>query len=230
MSVQGPLTRSVRDARLALSVMAARDTRDSSWTPAPLTGEPLPRPIRAALVTEVDGIEIDPAVVGAVREAGACLSAAGYQVEEITPPSLARIAELWHPIGLTDLNLSLRPLLKDAGDPGIERFIESWIELKGTADLPGFLDALAERELRMREWNEFLETWPVIVMPSCAEESLPVGIDIEGINGAARMLDALRFQLVLPVLGLPGLAVPTSPVNGHPLGVQVVSRRYREDI
>lgn len=230
MAVQGPLTRSVRDARLALSVMAARDVRDSSWTPAPLTGDPLPRPIRAALVTEVDGIEIDPAVVAAVREAGACLAAAGYQVEEITPPSLARVSEVWHPIGLTDFHYSLRPYLAESGDPGIARFFETWIELKGIADLPTFLEALAEREFMLRQWNEFMETWPVIVMPPCAEVALPVGIDVQDIAGAARTLDALRFQLVLPVLGLPGLAVPTTPVDGHPLGVQVVSRRYREDL
>jgi Asp-tRNA(Asn)/Glu-tRNA(Gln) amidotransferase A subunit family amidase len=60
--------------------------------------------------------------------------------------------------------------------------------------------------------------------------ALPVNVDIEDQAGAARTLDALRFQFVLPVLGLPGLAVPTAPVDGLPMGVQVVSRRYREDV
>jgi amidase len=196
----------------------------------PLAGDPPPHPIHAALVTEVEGIPIDPAVVAAVREAGACLAAAGYQVEEITPPSLARVAEIWHPIGLPDLNASLRPLVKDAGDPGIATFIEAWFALKDLADLPTYLDALAERDVLLREWNAFMERYPVIVMPACAEVALPAGVDVQDMAGAARTLDALRFQLVLPVLGLPGLAVPTSPVNGLPLGVQVVSRRYREDL
>ena len=75
-----------------------------------------------------------------------------------------------------------------------------------------------------------METYPVIVMPSCPEVALPVNIDIQGEAGTARMLDALRLQLVLPVLGLPGLAVPTAPVDGLPMGVQVVSPRYREDL
>lgn len=230
MAVQGPLTRSVRDARLALAAMSTRDPRDPWWTPAPLTGEPLPRPIRVALVTGVEGIEIDPAAVAAVREAGAALSAAGYQVEEITPPQLARVVELWHPIGLTDLNISLRPQLKDCGDPGIERFVEAWFELHDTADVTGYLAAVAERDTLVREWNLFMETHPVIVMPSCPEVALPQGIDKEGVAGARRMLDALRFQFTLPVLGLPGLAVPTTPVGTLPMGVQVVSRRYREDV
>lgn len=230
MAVQGPLTRSVRDARLALGAMAARDPRDPWWTPAPLVGAPPARPIRVALVTEMPGSSLDPAAVGAVREAGACLAAAGYRVEETLPPQLARVEELWHPIGLSDLNLSLRPQLADCGDPGIQRFVESWFALKGTYDLPTYLDALAERDTILREWNVFMETYPVLIMPSCAEVALPAGCDVEGIDGAARMLAALRFQLVLPVLGLPGLAVPTTPVGGLPMGVQVVSRRYREDL
>ena len=230
MAVNGPLARSVRDVRLALAAMAARDPRDPLWTPAPLAGEPVARPIRAALVTEVEGIAVHPAAVAAVRAAGACLAAAGYQVEELAPPHLARVSELWHPIGLSDLNLALRPLLKDAGDPGIERFIEAWWALKGGADLPTYLAALAERDTLLREWGLFMETYPVVVMPSCPEVALPVNVDIEDQAGAARMLDALRFQFVLPVLGLPGLAVPTAPVDNLPMGVQIVSRRYREDV
>jgi amidase len=230
MSVNGPLARSVRDVRLALTAMAVRDARDPMWVPAPLVGEPVPRPIRAALVTEVEGIPIDPAAVAAVRRAGACLATAGYAVEEVTPPELAGVVELWHPIGLSDLNLTIRPLLDDAGDPGIKQFITAWFALKGEPAFRDYLDALADRELLLRQWQLFMETYPLIVMPSCSEVALPVNADLQGTDGAKRMLDALRFQFVLPVLGLPGLAVPVTPHDGLPMGVQIVSRRYREDL
>ena len=230
MAVNGPLARSVRDARLAFSAMAVRDVRDPLWTPAPLVGEPPPRPIGVALVTEVAGVTLHPTVVAAVRSAGAALASAGYRVDEVAPPHLARVTELWHPIGLSDLNLSLRPLIETGGDPGIKRFIDAWWELKGGADLPTYLDALAERDTILRAWGAFIETYPIVVMPSCPEIAVPVNVDVEDQAGAARMLEALRFQLVLPVLGLPGLAVPTAPVDGLPMGVQIVSRRYREDL
>src|SRR5215470_2012797 len=42
MSVQGPLTRSLRDARLALAVMAQRDPIDTRWADVPLAGPALP--------------------------------------------------------------------------------------------------------------------------------------------------------------------------------------------
>ena len=104
------------------------------------------------------------------------------------------------------------------------------VELKGGADLPTYLATLAERYALMRAWAAFMESYPVVVMPSCPEVAVPVNVDIKDRAGAARMLDALRFQFVLPVLGLPGLAVPTAPVDGLPMGVQVVSRRFREDV
>jgi amidase len=231
MAVNGPLTRSVRDARLALSAMAARDPRDPLWTPAPLVGEPLPHPIQVALVTEVAGLRLAPAVVAAVRTAGACLEAAGYRVAEVAPPDLMRVVELWHPIGLSDMNISIRPLLADAGDPGIEQFLNAWFELKGAADdLPTYLAALAERDTMARAWSLFMETYPIVVMPSSTEVALPVNVDLEGLDGAKRTIDAISFQMLLAVLGLPGLAVPTPPVDGLPMGVQIVSRRYREDL
>jgi amidase len=230
MSVNGPLARSVRDLRLALAAMSVRDARDPSWTPAPLVGEPVPRPIRVALVTDAEGITIHPSTVAAVRWAGQSLAAAGYAVEETTPPEIKRVVELWHPIGLSDLNVSLRPMLDDAGDPGIRQFITAWFELKGEFSLAEYLDALAERDAILRQWQIFMERYPVIVMPSCTEVALPVNVDLDGLDGAARMLDALQFQFVLPVLGLPGLAVPVRPYEGMPMGVQIVSRRYREDL
>ena len=45
-----------------------------------------------------------------------------------------------------------------------------------------------------------------------------------------RMLSALKFQFSIPVLGLPSLAVPMGLVDGLPIGIQVVSRRFREDL
>jgi amidase len=230
MAVNGPMARSVRDLQLALAAMAVRDPRDPLWVPAPLDGEPLPRPLRVAIVAEPAEFKVDPAVAAAVRRAGSYLATAGYQIEEIEPPELRRVADIWHPIGLADLNRSLRPLLGEIDDPGLTSFINCWCEAKGDANLDEYLLALAERDALVRRWQLFMETYPIVVMPSCGEVALPAGVDAEGAAGAARTVEALAFQLTLPVLGLPGLAVPVGEHEGQPLGVQVVSRRYREDL
>src|SRR6202035_4713833 len=82
MAVQGPLTRSVRDARLALAVMSDGDPCDTRWADVPLEGPPLPRPIRVALVPQNPGGFTHPAQAEAVRQAGRHLATAGYAVEE----------------------------------------------------------------------------------------------------------------------------------------------------
>src|SRR5579863_586699 len=86
MSTQGPLTRTVRDARLAFEVMAGGDPRDTRWVDAPLRGPSPRRPIRVALVPELPGGATHPAQAEAVRIAGRHLAAAGYAVEEMLPP------------------------------------------------------------------------------------------------------------------------------------------------
>lgn len=85
MAVQGPLTRTIRDCRLALAAMARGDERDTRWVPAPLVGSPPSRPIRVALVPEVPGGFTPPAQAAAVRTAGRHLAAAGYAVVATLP-------------------------------------------------------------------------------------------------------------------------------------------------
>src|SRR5262249_33933884 len=103
MAVQGPHTRTVRDARLALQVMARGDRRDWRWNDVPFEGPPPARPIKVAIVPEPPGGPTHPAQAAAVRQAGKHLQAAGYVVEEVLPPDMERGVELWHMICVTDV-------------------------------------------------------------------------------------------------------------------------------
>ncbi len=82
MAVQGPLTRRVRDARLALAAMAGTDPYDPRCVDMPLEGPAPPRPIRVALVTNPAGRGgVAPAVADTVRQARRTQAEAGYAVE-----------------------------------------------------------------------------------------------------------------------------------------------------
>jgi amidase len=116
MSVQGPLTRTIRDCRLALAAMARGDDRDTRWVPAPLVGAPPLRPIRVALVPEVPGGFTHPAQSEAVRTAGRHLAAAGYAVDEILPPDSEAIIACWHAIGANDVFRGLGSAIEEHGD------------------------------------------------------------------------------------------------------------------
>src|SRR3989442_15563975 len=77
--VQGPLARSIRDLRLGLVTMAARDPRDPWWVPV-AGAESHAGEVRMAMLAEIAGAHADPEVSAAVRQAARWLEEAGYKV------------------------------------------------------------------------------------------------------------------------------------------------------
>ena len=229
MATQGPLTRSVRDARLALSVMAKGDARDTRWADAPSVGPAVARPVRVALLPEVPGGFTHPAQAAAVRQAGRHLAAAGYAVEEVSPPEVEMVVAVWHRIGSTDVLGTLAPNMERFGDDDGKISMRLWLELSPPSDLPTVLGALAQRDLLLRRWLTFMMHYPVIVMPTLCDLPPPHGMDLTK-EGQARLLDSLRVSLIAPALGLPGLAVPVGTHQRLRPGVQIMAGQFREDL
>ena len=229
MSVQGPLTRSLRDARLALAVMAQGDPIDTRWADVPLAGPALPRPIGVALVPHNPGGYTHPAQAEAVRQAGRHLAAAGNTVEEIAPPDLDAVVETWHRIGSTDVLALLAPQMEEHGDPDAQTSMRLWRELSPPTDLRGVLAALAQRDLLLWRWLEFMRRHPLVVMPTMGDLPPPHNLDTTR-EGQTRVLDSIRVSLIAPVLGLPALAVPVGNHGRLRPGVQILAPRFREDL
>jgi amidase len=229
MAVQGPLARSVRDARLALAAMAQGDPLDTRWVDVPLAGPALPRPIRVALVPQNPGGFTHPAQAEAVHQAGRHLAAAGYAVDEVMPPDLDEIIETWHLIGSTDVLGALAPLMEEHGDADAQMSMRLWLELVPPTDLRGVLAALAQRDLFLSRWLAFMRRYPLVVMPTFGDLAPPHNLDTTR-EGQARLLDSLRVGLISPVLGIPALAVPVGNHGRLRLGVQILAPRFREDL
>ncbi|MBS0519046.1 MAG: amidase [Proteobacteria bacterium] len=229
MAVQGPHTRTIRDARLALEVMARGDRRDWRWNDVPMQGPPAARPIKVAIVPEFPGSKTHPAQAAAVRQAGKHLQSAGYVVEEIMPPDLERGVELWHMICVTDVFGGLWPQMQKVGDPDGIASMRAWLEVHKPVDLATYVSALTEREGLLFRWMSFMQQWPLVILPTLAD--LPpkqvADISVEGQKG---VLDSMRPALLAPLLGLPGLAVPVGRHGKLRTGVQIMSMRNREDL
>jgi len=229
MAVQGPHTRTVRDARLALSVMARGDLRDWRWSDVPMAGPAPARPIKVAIVPEVPGGPTHPAQAAAVRQAGKHLKNAGYVVEEILPPDIERGVELWHMICVTDMFSGLWPQMQKVGDPDGIASMGGWLALRKPVDLATYVAALTEREGLLLRWMMFFQQWPLVILPTLADLPPKQVADIEK-AGQAQVLEALRPSLLAPLLGLPGLAVPVGNHGKLRTGVQIMAARNREDL
>jgi amidase len=228
MAVQGPLTRTVRDNRLAFQAMAVPDPRDPRCVDLPFAGPAVPR--RAALVPNPVGRGVHPAIADAVNGAGKALEAAGYIVEEAEPPAFAEAAELWPKIAMEDVIASLEPLVAENGDQGIKTALGYWRAIWPRRDLQQILDGLARRLAILRLWQQFLEQYPVVITPVSAELPFELGRDVESAEATAAIIAAQLPMLAVSVLGLPGLSVPTGTCDGIPVGVQIIAGRYREDL
>jgi amidase len=229
MATQGPLTRTVADARLALGVMAKGDLRDTRWVDAPLAGPPVARPIKVAIVPEVPGGATHPAQQAAVRGAGRHLEAAGYAVEEVLPPDIEEAVRLWHAIGSGDFLRLLYPTVERVGEADARTSMREWLALFPPPDPHAVLDALAHRDLLLWRWLEFFQDYPVVVMPTHCDLPPPWRLDLSR-EGQRELIDALRVGLVAPVLGLGGLQVPVGSHGTLRTGVQIVTSRFREDL
>ena len=228
-AVSGPLARTIGDLRIGLAAMCGADARDPWWVPAPLEG-PL-KPKRAALCLSPDGLETAAEVKAAVADAGKRLERAGWVVEQIenTPP-LREAAELQTKLWLGDGYEAQLDAAEREGDPGALACLRGNRAKVFPFDAAAFSKTLVRRATLTREWQLLFETYSVLLMPVSGELPFPDGLDRRDDDSFARVWRAQMPQIGIPFMGLPGLTVSTGLVGRVPVGVQVVSGRYREDL
>jgi amidase len=228
-AVSGPLARTIGDLRLALEVMSGRDVRDPWWVGAPLVGPSMPK--RAALCLRPDGLEIASEVAAAVEDAGRRLTRAGWSVEiiENTPP-LREAAELQTLLWLGDGFAAMLEAAEREGDPGALACLRGNQPTVQPFDMAAFSKTLTRRATLVRQWQLFFEQYAVVLMPVSGELPFPDHLDRHDEASFQRVWRAQMPQVGIPFMGLPALAVSTGLSGRIPVGVQIVSGRYREDL
>jgi amidase len=228
-AVSGPLARTIGDLRIALAAMSGKDFRDPWWVPAPLVGPAMPK--RVAMCLNPDGLDPVPEVRAAVADAGKRLQRAGWTVEEIanTPP-LREAADLQTKLWLGDGYEAQLEMAEREGDPGALACLRGNRTKVFPFDGPALSRALTRRLTLTRQWLELFETYAVLLMPVSGELPFPDQLDRKDDASFARVWHAQMAQIAIPFMGLPGLTVSTGLVGRFPVGVQIVSGRYREDL
>jgi amidase len=119
---------------------------------------------------------------------------------------------------------------KREGDPGALACLRGIRSKVVPFDASAFSKALTRRVTLTREWLQFFERYAVLLMPVSGELPFPDHLDRKDDASFARVWQAQLTQIAIPFMGLPGLTVSTGLVGRVPVGVQVVSGRFREDL
>ena len=233
MSVQGPLSRSVRDARLALQVMSQGSPFDPQWTPAPLELPAPNRPLRIGVFKRHDAYDADPSVVAAIGQAAQWLAAAGCEVQEVEPPHFEEGAQLWRQLVMDDMRRGGLPAVEAMGDAGVRSALRGYLSGLAQLSADALMEAQARRFSICRDWAVMLEPeaggHDVLLMPVSWQRQFAIDADVGEPERVHRLLAAQSPLLGTAMMGLPGLSVPTGMAGALPAGVQIVAARFRED-
>ncbi|MET0591259.1 MAG: amidase [Polyangiaceae bacterium] len=222
----GPLARSVADLRLALSVMAGRDARDPRSVDVPLEGADAPR--RAALVTKLPGAPLPPSALAALEEAAKRLRSAGWEVDDASPPELARVDDVFRKILATDLATiapQLEPFLSEKLSAHLQRVVRA-----GRLQEASNHRIHSERSRLARGWSSFFAEYPIVVGPTFACDIWPIDADLDPVRGIEMLKETVRFLTPGSALGLPCVTVPMGVADGLPTSVTLYADLWREDL
>ena len=229
---QGPLTRTVPDAALMLTVMAGPDIRD--W----YAGPELNIDYRNRLSDGIRGFRIaysrtlgyakaDQKVVSVVDKAVEELAGLGAHVDEIEP-NLDDPIEIMKPLWSVALALGLAPMTKDQRaliDPPI-------LDL---AD-PGFhLSALDYRRLEQARENfsrrmaVLLAKYDLLVTPQLAIVAFAAGHEVPPGSQMQRWWEWSPFTYPFNLTQQPAAAVPCGfTTSGLPVSMQIVGAKFSD--
>jgi amidase len=225
LNAEGPMARHVEDLRLALEIMIQPSWHDPWQVPLGLIGEEIDRPIRVALLSLHDAAE---QVAEGVRRAASHLEDAGYIIDEVDPPFIAEAAEIWAQMIAWDSLVTwdqISPLLSPDG----RLQMDILFELIGPVSPKQYRQTYIRRLAIARAWAKFQQQYPLVLSPVSTQPPFPVGSDLTP-RGLESILRSMGLLVSVNLVGLPAVVVPVGIGAGLPQAVQIMGRRYREDL
>jgi len=226
-AVSGPIARSIEDLRLGLEAMSVSSDLDPWWVPTAIDQGEFRK--RVALCVSPDGMAVSSDVEAALRKAANQLTDAGWEVEECESPPMREAMSLQLLLWMSEYHYSGGTAIQKENDPDANFVYSQLVKNSPVPTLTSLMEALQQRLRLMREWQAFLAKSPVLLCPVSGEAPFPDLLDIESPESFSRVLEAQMTQIALPFMGLPGLSVATA-AESAPMGVQLISTRFREDI
>src|SRR5262245_6435425 len=231
----GPMTRTVADAALMLSVMAGSDLSDRTALDAPPADyvarlDDGVKGLRVAWSLDLGaGLRVDPEVAAVARDAARAFEGAGATVEEVTPgfaDTREMIRCMWnvHEAGNYGEYLAQ---FRDRMDPGLVASIEDGLRYSGA-------HYVAMRGRKLAFWDSvrpLFEKYDLLLTPTVSVAAFDVGrLNPKGWpDHPWDWFDWASFSYPFNFTGQPASTVPAGfTPGGMPVGLQIVGRPWAD--
>jgi aspartyl-tRNA(Asn)/glutamyl-tRNA(Gln) amidotransferase subunit A len=230
----GPLTRTVEDAALFLTVAAGPDDRDGGCLaarPADYRADlrQPPGPLRVAWSPTLGYATVHSEVLRVTSAAVRTLGGLGWQVEEADPgfEDPAAIADAFRYPGLAAALGEHLPAWRDRMDPSLVALIEAGLRMTAV----DVARAQAARHVLWERVHAFFRRHDLLVTPVVAVPPFPAATpapqEIEGRPITRR--GWIPFTYPFNLTGQPAISVPCGfTADGLPVGLQLVGRRWED--
>lgn len=230
MSVQGIIAREVKDVRLAMKSAIGYDARDPWQVPVPFEGPASDGPIKVAFTRNGHGFDLHPAVDAALTTARDALVDAGYDVVEAEPPNAREIGAEGTRTLFGEVKSMMLGAMRAYGSPEFNVYWDHCMDIAPPYEGDDLLKAFARRSGYVRDWLVFMQEYPLVLTPFLLQPIYAWNRDMEGREGAAEIMEKAFYSFAMNFMGLPAGNVPANYNDGLPVGVQIVGRRFREDM
>jgi len=232
LSHTGPMTRSVADAALMLTVMAAPDARD--WTALPVDDRDYSDGLDAGVEGLLVGfsptlgyVDVDPEVSRAVAAAARAFADLGAEVEEVDP-GFSHPGAIFRTLALAafDHALGAMPAERKARlDPGLVRLIEAG----GEITLDDYLAALDARAALGLAMNRFHERYDLLLTPTLPITAFAAERFAPDSDDPLTWVDWLPFTYAFNLTQHPAASIPCGLSEaGLPIGLQIIGPRFAD--
>ncbi|OGK96990.1 MAG: hypothetical protein A3E31_10440 [Candidatus Rokubacteria bacterium RIFCSPHIGHO2_12_FULL_73_22] len=230
----GPLARTVRDAALALDVLAGGDDRDRRSLPRE-PGAYLEacdadvRGLHAAWTPDLGYAALDPRVRALCEDAAAEFEALGCHVEVVSP-GWENPEDCFGTLIAAQFHAAWSERLPEA-EPLLDPTLVKLIRRGAAITAPEYIRAVERIDAYWSEVRAFLERFDLLLMPTVAVLPFAAGAPPPREVAGARVsvLGWMPFTYPFNLTGQPAASVPAGATDeGLPVGLQIVGRRHAD--